>query len=663
MTQTQHLSFNKDVSMKINLLLSCTLFAGILLFSHIANSATDSEPKAPQATTPASSPEASWKKEFNIKYYNAKGDGITDDYDAIRAAMDDASKNKNSGRVFFPAGTYLVRQPLVIETDLKLLGEGGLAVIKAGKDMYSMITIKQKNKYRNVNIEGITFDGGAKDQFGIRISGAALDIESIVNTVIDNLVFKNINGTALRTKKPDGDEKPSTSWNGLFSNVKIEVVNPNDYAVILTWGDHLFHSFDISGGKGTYVHQALCSRLVRFKFKNSSQNGLTLFQKYVEFGMPLNSMADCIFEGNKGYGLSLISNSFQDERNTYMTITDCVFDNNLTGDLYLDNFKGLLLNGNEFRSKNIILNVKINSQIDKISFTDNKFACPKYNIEGACMYNNDFDCTAWSSLYDKYDNSAPRFAHESLLPNDKIIKSIVDFGAINGKNSSVAIQKAIDESPAGGIVYIPSGIYYIDMPVKLKNGVSIVGDGHRNIKSVLRAVNDMDSMIASPDDSGLSNISLANLVVMGAGRKINRGIELNNSHGITLQNLSVLQFSDYCVSIGSTSSKIHIINCAISNSNKANININGSDVLVISSLFGNRIGGSNVYTNGDNVLIDSLGGGNKVIGCLMDHTAHGYAVHITGNSPKKANVIECTNVDYHDIGAFAVDFGGFPCDC
>ena len=141
MTQAEHLNFNKDVSMKINLLLSCTLFAGILLFSHIANSATDSAPKAPQATTPASSPEASWKKEFNIKYYNAKGDGITDDYDAIRAAIDDASKNKNSGRVFFPAGTYLIRQPLVIETDLKLLGEGGLAVIKAGRDMYSMITI------------------------------------------------------------------------------------------------------------------------------------------------------------------------------------------------------------------------------------------------------------------------------------------------------------------------------------------------------------------------------------------------------------------------------------------------------------------------------------------------------------------------------------------
>ena len=61
---------------------------------------------------------------FNVLDFGAKGDGTTNDYTAIQAALD--AIPSTGGRVFFPAGTYLLNSGLSTSTaNMELYGVGG----------------------------------------------------------------------------------------------------------------------------------------------------------------------------------------------------------------------------------------------------------------------------------------------------------------------------------------------------------------------------------------------------------------------------------------------------------------------------------------------------------------------------------------------------------
>ncbi|MCS7075341.1 MAG: T9SS type A sorting domain-containing protein [Bacteroidia bacterium] len=51
----------------------------------------------------------------NVKSFGAAGDGVTDDYPAIISAMNSLSGNR--GVVFFPAGTYLIKNEIMVDKD------------------------------------------------------------------------------------------------------------------------------------------------------------------------------------------------------------------------------------------------------------------------------------------------------------------------------------------------------------------------------------------------------------------------------------------------------------------------------------------------------------------------------------------------------------------
>lgn len=55
----------------------------------------------------------------NVKDYGAKGDGVTDDYAAIIAAYNAATRE-----LYFPEGTYLVNKQLTFTKSLKIFGDG-----------------------------------------------------------------------------------------------------------------------------------------------------------------------------------------------------------------------------------------------------------------------------------------------------------------------------------------------------------------------------------------------------------------------------------------------------------------------------------------------------------------------------------------------------------
>ena len=64
---------------------------------------------------------------FNVKDYNARGDGTTDDTQAVRNAIEAArqylqNNNASTAVIYFPSGTYLTRQ-LVIHSNMYFIGE------------------------------------------------------------------------------------------------------------------------------------------------------------------------------------------------------------------------------------------------------------------------------------------------------------------------------------------------------------------------------------------------------------------------------------------------------------------------------------------------------------------------------------------------------------
>jgi len=72
---------------------------------------------------------------YNVKAYGAKGDGVTDDSTAIQAAIS-AANTAGGGKVFFPAGTYLISTQLNLFSNVSFEGVGNASVIKA-KDSFA----------------------------------------------------------------------------------------------------------------------------------------------------------------------------------------------------------------------------------------------------------------------------------------------------------------------------------------------------------------------------------------------------------------------------------------------------------------------------------------------------------------------------------------------
>ena len=144
----------------------------------------------------------------NVKDFGAKGDGTTDDTEAIQAAINRAS-DKGGGTVYLPAGKYIQSQTLVLKAKVKLLGDGKeLTTIEKASganvdalksehfDELKALDDQQSSELfpRDMGLVGLTFQGNylAKDVTssgnsyintsgdGIKIIGTRLDIDCAV---------------------------------------------------------------------------------------------------------------------------------------------------------------------------------------------------------------------------------------------------------------------------------------------------------------------------------------------------------------------------------------------------------------------------------------------------------------------------------------------------
>jgi glucan 1,3-beta-glucosidase len=170
-----------------------------------------------QGTSPFGA--AGYKVFRNVKDYGAKGDGVTDDTDAINQAIADGnrcgtncdSSTTSPALVFFPSGNYVVSKPIVQYYFTQMVGDAlnpptlkasasftGMAVIDA--DPYEYVNGGAQNWYTNQNNFYRQIRNFVIDLTGISAkNGAGIHWQVAQATSLQNIRFEMIQGDSQQS--------------------------------------------------------------------------------------------------------------------------------------------------------------------------------------------------------------------------------------------------------------------------------------------------------------------------------------------------------------------------------------------------------------------------------------------------------------------------------
>lgn len=139
--------------------------------------------------------------------FGAKGDGVTDDTEAIKTVIANASKGDI---IYFPHGKYLITKPIIVPSYLRLVGENkhNTVIVKRGNTVdesynidavliLDMVTSLDPNSTRDYcegqAIENLCITSENKSEYGIYLAGAGSHI--LLNELTVDKVGVGINFT------------------------------------------------------------------------------------------------------------------------------------------------------------------------------------------------------------------------------------------------------------------------------------------------------------------------------------------------------------------------------------------------------------------------------------------------------------------------------------
>ncbi|KAK4096079.1 glycoside hydrolase family 55 protein [Parathielavia hyrcaniae] len=157
----------------------------------------------------------------NVKDYGAKGDGVTDDTEAINRAISDGSRcgpgctgsTKTPGLVYFPPGTYMVSAPIIDFYYTDLIGNPACMPVLKATAGFTARWLLDTNPYGP--------DGqkawGATNVFWRKVANFVIDITSVpASQLISGVHWPSSQSTSLTNIVFKSSEAPGNQHQGLF---------------------------------------------------------------------------------------------------------------------------------------------------------------------------------------------------------------------------------------------------------------------------------------------------------------------------------------------------------------------------------------------------------------------------------------------------------------
>lgn len=176
------------------------------------------------------------------QWWGAKADGVTDDDEAIQAALDAAT---DGIPVYFPAGTYLFDTTLLLPEKCQMIGDGIPLTILKRKAAASGIALNSTADADDIILIGFTLDCNSTGTDGINLGngtgtwGGAAKIDEVivincsggndidVNTgTLDKKIDQPLNNIAFRVTAsgqqsiPDSVNTKITAWNTTVFDIR-----------------------------------------------------------------------------------------------------------------------------------------------------------------------------------------------------------------------------------------------------------------------------------------------------------------------------------------------------------------------------------------------------------------------------------------------------------
>ena len=143
------------------------------------------------------------KDAVNVKDFGAVGDGVTDDYAAVQAAL-------NAGNiVYFPAGTYLIKganseqlDGLKLKSNQTVFGDGFSSILKQDSSCAYLMSANQwlggtpnpKDNIRSIHIHDLAF---VNETGTFNEHSHLLNINAVSDVVVERSLFKGFRGDGI----------------------------------------------------------------------------------------------------------------------------------------------------------------------------------------------------------------------------------------------------------------------------------------------------------------------------------------------------------------------------------------------------------------------------------------------------------------------------------